>query len=54
MVMLEENLKWHLEAFASEFFIYTVRTLGVNHLIIHGTFTPPRILPFQTFFFPTI
>jgi len=24
MVILEENLKWHLEAFASELFIYTV------------------------------
>jgi len=22
MIILEENFKWHLEAFASEFFIY--------------------------------
>jgi len=24
MIILEENFKWHLEAFASELFIYTV------------------------------
>jgi len=23
MIILEENFKWHLEAFASELFIYT-------------------------------
>jgi len=23
MIILEENLKWHLEAFASELFIYS-------------------------------
>jgi len=25
MIILEENFKWHLEAFASELFIYTVQ-----------------------------
>jgi len=25
MIILEENCKWHLEAFASELFIYTHR-----------------------------
>jgi len=24
MIILEENFKWHLEAFASELFIYTI------------------------------
>jgi len=26
IIILEENFKWHLEAFASELFIYTVYT----------------------------
>jgi len=28
MTILEENFKWHLEAFASELFIYTIKILG--------------------------
>jgi len=28
MTILEENFKWHLEAFASELFIYTQRVIG--------------------------
>jgi len=24
MILLEENFKWHLEAFASELFIYSI------------------------------
>jgi len=28
MVILEENLKWHLEAFASELFIYSFKKKG--------------------------
>jgi len=26
MIILEENFKWHLEAFASELFIWTLRS----------------------------
>jgi len=26
MIILEENFKWHLEAFASELFIYTLHS----------------------------
>jgi len=32
MIILEENFKWHLEGFASEFFKYTLM-----HLIIWST-----------------
>jgi len=31
MVILEENFKWHLEAFASELFIYIYNTHTHTH-----------------------
>jgi len=32
MIILEENFKWHLEAFASELFIYIFMHL-IHHLL---------------------
>jgi len=38
MIILEENFKWHLEAFASELFIFTtVQTFKVNTSIRRNT-----------------
>jgi len=31
MIILEENFKWHLEAFASELFIYTMVIQWLMH-----------------------
>jgi len=31
MIILEENFKWHLEAFASELFIYSVINKELNN-----------------------
>jgi len=32
MIVVEENFKWHLEAFASELFIYTVMIRIIGNL----------------------
>jgi len=40
MVVLEENFKWHLEAFASELFIYIYQKLLVN--LAHGILKFPQ------------
>jgi len=34
MIILEENFKWHLEAFASELFIYILYIRWVNGTIL--------------------
>jgi len=32
MIILEENFKWHLEAFASELFIFTISMNTMQHI----------------------
>jgi len=43
MIILEENFKWHLEAFASEFFIYMHISI-ISAVIM-------KMLVFKVFFF---
>jgi len=35
IIILEENFKWHLEAFASELFIYTSKCIMKDHIFIY-------------------
>jgi len=36
MVILEQNFKWHLEAFASELFIYSDMYFAFRQLLVTG------------------
>jgi len=44
MIILEENLKWHLEAFASELFIYYINLI-ICSMNIHPSIHPSYIDP---------